>query len=477
MHRPVKMISSVSLRWFNMNKILEQQIARLKVAHEKTNSVVSFYELSDQLSQPKVGPLAYEGVVLKDNISTKGMLTTASSNILENYVPVYDATIVKKLKAAGAVFLAKTTLDELAMGGTGLSGSQGATFNPYDQRHQAGGSSGGSAALAGSRVVNYAIGSDTGDSVRKPASYCGVVGFKPSYGRISRYGVIPYASSLDHVAFFTLTIDQSLTMLKVLEGFDPLDVTTIEEPLETPSALTGDLSNKTLGVLENVLEAMDNPELLQQFEQVLEKAQAQGATIKRLRMDQKLLRALLPTYSIIANSEATANHANLDGIRFGKRVEGKTLEETIIASRTAGFGSSIKKRFITGAFGLEAENQELVFKKAQKVRRLIVEAYDELLKEVDGIVVPATPTAAPRVDQPGNNLLEDEYLIAENHLVIGNFGGYPSVTLPLMFQKGLPIGLNITTAVQEDVLALELAKGMETLIDFEQQLKEVHNEL
>ncbi|HHX07209.1 MAG TPA: Asp-tRNA(Asn)/Glu-tRNA(Gln) amidotransferase subunit GatA, partial [Erysipelothrix sp.] len=163
------MISSVSLRWFNMSKILEQQIARLKVAHEKTNSVVSFYELSDQLSQPKVGPLAYEGVVLKDNISTKGMLTTASSNILENYVPVYDATIVKKLKAAGAVFLAKTTLDELAMGGTGLSGSQGATFNPYDQRHQAGGSSGGSAALAGSRVVNYAIGSDTGDSVRKPA--------------------------------------------------------------------------------------------------------------------------------------------------------------------------------------------------------------------------------------------------------------------------------------------------------------------
>ena len=454
------------------------QLDQLKSVHQTTNSVVTFYPLEEQLKDfNSKGILAGEAVVLKDNISTKGVQTTGSSKILENYVPVFDAHIVTKLKEAGAIFLAKTTLDELAMGGTGLSGAQGPTKNPFNPDHQAGGSSGGSAAIAGSRVVDYAIGSDTGDSVRKPASYCGVVGFKPSYGRISRYGVIAYASSLDHVGFFTSNVQQSLMMLKALAGYDPKDVTTIKEDLDLNFELTGNLKGKRIGVLENVLKAINNEALLTAFESLIAKLEAAGASIVRVAMPDSLMRALLPTYTIIANSEAVANHASLDGIRFGKRVEADTLEQTMIASRTAGFGKSLKKRFVIGAYGIADENQEFVFRKAQKVRRKIVEAYQALLNDLDAILTPATPTPAPRIDAPSKNPLADEYLIAENHLVIGNFGGFPSITLPLMFQEGLPIGINLTAAVKDDLELLDLAKGVETIIDFEKILKEYHHEL
>ena len=233
-----------------IKKRILEQVEQLKASQPYLNGLVTLIDPSEQLNElldkDTTLPLYCQGVILKDNVSTKDILTSASSRILENYVPVFDATIVKKLKDAGAIILGKSTMDELAMGGTGLTPASGPTHNPYDLDRISGGSSSGSAAIAGANLVDFAIGSDTGDSVRKPAAYCGVVGVKPTYGRISRYGVIPYASSLDHVGYFTQDVMQSAKLLEILAGRDDLDVTSANESVDNYSSIEGNLKNKRI---------------------------------------------------------------------------------------------------------------------------------------------------------------------------------------------------------------------------------------
>ena len=448
------------------SKILEAA-EKAHEAHEKLNAVVTFIDPAEQISnlnEYKDGLMYGIPVALKDNVNTKGIRTTASSRILDNYVPVYDATIVKKLREAGAVFVAKTSMDELAMGGTNLTAATGPVLNPYDTTCISGGSSGGSAVLVAEGVVPMAIGTDTGDSIRKPASYCNIVGFKPTYGRISRYGIIPYSSSLDHVGTFTRTVKDAALALEVLAGRDDLDMTSSNLPVEHYlDAVKGDVAGKKIAIIKNIIDAIDNQETLKCFENVVNGLKAKGAIVEEVEMNQQLLRAVLPTYFLIANCEATANHSNLDGIRFGNRKEADSSEEIMMKTRTEGLCAYVRKRFVIGSYGLFVENQERLFRQAQRVRRLICEDVDRVLNEYDAFIAPASANGAPKVDAPAKDQMSDAYLVAENHMALGNFTGYPSITVPMGMIKGMPVGVNLTGRAFEEGELLNIAQAIEDL--------------
>lgn len=453
----------------------------LKLAHQGQpflNAVVTFVDPEKQLENLRnINPeAAFYGIpiVLKDNVNMKSVKTTAGSHILANYVSQYNATITDRLQAAGAIVIAKSSMDELGMGGTNLTAATGPVYNPYDLSRMSGGSSGGSAVLVASGVVPFAIGTDTGDSVRKPASFNGIIGVKPSYGRISRYGIIPYASSLDHVGYFTRNVADAALALEVLAGRDDQDMTSSFREVEKYSAdLSGDLSHHKIGYIANVVRAIENQEVLSMFNSLIEKIKSAGAEVVPIEMNEDLLNAILPTYYIIANSEATANHSNLDGLRFGVQQAGNDIEEIMSASRTAGFGKLIRKRFVIGSFSLFVENQEKLFRKAQKVRRLIVEDLYRALNGVDGLLAPASSYGAPKLQDNSLDQLSSRYLIAENFMVISNFSGTPSLTQPLGYVDGLPVGINLICHPFEEKKMFEIAAGLEKMTGLADCIREV----
>jgi aspartyl-tRNA(Asn)/glutamyl-tRNA(Gln) amidotransferase subunit A len=410
--------------------------------------------------------------VLKDNYNTKGIKTTASSRMLEDYVPVYNAFAVDQLSKHGVHLVGKASMDELAMGGTNKSALTGPVYNPWDVRRIAGGSSGGSAALVASGLVPFATGSDTGDSIRKPAGYCGIVGFKPSWGRISRYGVIPYASSLDHMGMFTRNVRDAAIVLEAMAGRDDRDMTSsFKEVPHYIEHLTSDIKNVKIGVLRSVSDEIRNEEIKENFEMVVNTFKKLGATVEDVTMDKTLLRTILPSYTIIANSEATSNHSCLDGIRYGNRQEGETPDDVMINSRTNGFGAHIKRRFILGNLALATENQEKMFRKAQKVRRIIVEELNKIYDDYDIILTPNCGSVAPLVDEANDDRLSDEYLILENHLALGNFAGIPSLTLPSGFVDGMPIAVNVMGRLFEEQTVLNTAYALEEELGLKNQFK------
>lgn len=450
----------------DVEKNVQKCAALSEDAQKKLNAIVTFIDPSEQIEAVKKMdeslPLYGVPIAIKDNFNTKGIRTTASSRILDNYVPIYDATVIKKLKDAGAILFAKTSMDELGMGGTNLNAYTGKVNNPYDVNRISGGSSGGSAALVAEGVVPVAMGTDTGDSIRKPAAYCGIVGFKPTYGRISRYGVIPYASSLDHVGFFTTCIKDAARMLQVCAGRDDHDMTSSYEKIEEyEKNLNSDIRGKKIAILDNVMNSIEDQRIVDNFNEVIEKLEKRGAIVERVSMDETLLQTLLPVYLIIANAEACANHSNLDGVRFGMREEGHDLEEIMINSRTKGFSSAVRKRFVLGSYSLFVENQEKLFRKAQKVRRVIVDEYKKILEQYDCVIASAAPTVAPHPEDSVGEKMSDTYLVAENFMVLGNMSGYPSLTLPSGFVEGLPIGINVTAKAFDEQNLLNICKAIE----------------
>jgi aspartyl-tRNA(Asn)/glutamyl-tRNA(Gln) amidotransferase subunit A len=363
-------------------------------------------------------------------------------------------------------------MDELGMGGTNLNAYTGKVNNPYDVTRISGGSSGGSAAVVAQGIVPCALGTDTGDSIRKPAAFCGIVGFKPTYGRISRYGVIPYASSLDHVGFFTTCIKDACRMLEVCSGRDDRDMTSsFKEVPHYIEHLTSDIKNVKIGVLRSVSDEIRNEEIKENFEMVVNTFKKLGATVEDVTMDKTLLRTILPSYTIIANSEATSNHSCLDGIRYGNRQEGETPDDVMINSRTNGFGAHIKRRFILGNLALATENQEKMFRKAQKVRRIIVEELNKIYDDYDIILTPNCGSVAPLVDEANDDRLSDEYLILENHLALGNFAGTPSLSLPSGFVDGMPIAVNVMGRLFEEQTVLNTAYALEEELGLKNQFK------
>ena len=411
---------------------------------------------------------------LKDNISTKGILTTASSNILKDYIPLYDATVYKKLKEAGAVLMGKTVLDELAMGGTGTTGHTGIVKNPWDKTRMIGGSSAGSASSVALGIVPFAIGSDTGDSIRKPAAYGGVVGYKPTYGRISRYGLFSFASSLDCVGVFSRSVKDTAYVMDVIKGYDKKDMTSLpDENISYIDNLNNDVRGKKLFYIKEAMEIDNgNTELkaiMDNFKCVIDKCRELGIEVEEVSFRKDLLEAIYPSYMCISCAEATSNNSNLTGIPFGSRIDGSSIEDIMMKTRTEGFSELIKRRFVLGSYILQKENQEKLFLNAGRVRRLIVDGINELFKEYDGLIMPTTGDIAPLFDKASDKL-SDEYLILGNHLVIGNFGGFPSISIPSGFVNNMPVSVNITGRAKEDSLVLNLANKIEEVLGYKGQV-------
>lgn len=404
-------------------------------------------------------------VVIKDNFSTKDIPTSGSSNILNGYVPIFSSEVVNRLEKAGAIIIAKTTLDELAMGGTGTTGRKGITYNPWDPSHThlVGGSSCGSAAAISAGIVPFAVGSDTGDSVRKPANNAGLVGFKPTWGRISRFGLFPFATSLDHVAYFARNVLDSAYTLNVLAGRDDKDASSSFKPVEDYTKdIDKSIKGKKIAVIKEVVNSISNKSIIEAFNKSLEGLKAAGAIVNYVSIDIKLMKAIYPTYIIISCAEATSNNANLDGIKFGDRQPGESFEEVMINTRTKGFSNLIKRRFVIGSYSLLKENADKLFVRAQKCRRLIVDAFTNVLKVYDAIYCPASPSTAPLIKNSGN-ALSDEYLIADNYLAFANMSGMPSITLPLGFENGLPFGGNLTSNIFDERGLFNIAYNLEKI--------------
>ena len=455
---------------------LELTLEAIKRAKEDNNNAFETIlekeaiEIASNLKEPEVDNIFWGiPVGIKDNFSTKGILTTGSSEILRDYVPVFNATVVQKLLDAHAVPIAKTTLDELAMGGTGTTGHKGITYNPYDPSHTrlVGGSSCGSAAMVSNAIAPFALGSDTGDSVRKPASYAGLVGFKPTWGRISRFGLFPFAPSLDHVAYFTRSVEDSALSLSLLAGRDNHDATISTKPVEDYTKnINNPIKGVKIAVLREVVDSIDDKNILEAFNNTIKELEKQGAVVKYVDFSMKLLESIYPTYMVISCAEATSNNANLDGIKFGPRYEADTYTDVMIKARTKGFCELIRSRFIIGSFALMRENQNDLFLRAQKARRLIVNRTNEILSNYDFIYVPAAPSIAPKFSDSSDRL-SNNYLIADNILVLGNFAGLPSLTLPIGKEDNMPFGANVMGRVFEEAKVFNVAKAIENIVGLE----------
>lgn len=456
-------------------ELFHKTVENIKNYQDKYNSFVTILDNKEEEN----GNTVLQGIpyALKDNLSTKGILTTASSNILKDYIPVYDATVYKKLKASGAVLVGKTVLDELAMGGTGTTGHTGIVRNPWNSSRLIGGSSAGSAAAVALGLVPFAIGSDTGDSIRKPAGFGGVVGFKPTYGRISRYGLFAFASSLDHVGVFARNVKDIAYVTDIIKGQDKYDMTSLKDDGKVyANLLDSNIKGKKLFYIKEICN-LDNYkdtndkillETLTKFQETIETCKKLGFQVEEISFDKDLLNAIYPTYMTISCAEATSNNANLTGIQFGPRAEGNSIEEIMMNARTKGFSELIKRRFILGSYILQKENQEKLFLNACRIRRLIVDKMNELFKTYDGLILPTSGGIAPHFDEASDKL-SDRYLLLENHLAIGNFGGFPSITIPSGFVNNMPISINITGRVKEDDIVLNIANAIEKELGYANQ--------
>ena len=457
----------------------------LKKAHDLQEKCNAFVTIMDD-TKVEVNDNLLSGIPygIKDNYSTKGILSTGSSNTLKDYVPFFDATAVANLKKNGAVGIAKTALDEFGMGGTGLTAHTGIIKNPWDTTRICGGSSAGSACSVAYGVYPYALGSDTGDSIRKPAGYCGIVGYKPTYGMISRFGLFPFASSLDTCGVLTRSIEDAAIVVDGMKGIDENDQTSWNSSnINLYNDLSKDVKGKKLFYIKEITDISNYPHAsnelkmhLENYQKALEKLRNIGVTVEEVSIDKTLLSVIPGVYVCISCAEATSNMSNLTGISFGPRGNGENVMDMIKDYRTKGFSPLIKRRFVIGSYVLQKENQERYFLNACRVRRLIVDKFKSLFKEYDGFILPVGSGVAPLIEGLNEKVDDDELAILENHLQIGNFGGFPSITIPNGFINGLPVGINITGNCYDDQTVLNLAYALEDLMDYKNMVVGDKNE-
>ncbi len=457
----------------------------LKKAHELQEKCNAFVTIMDD-NKVEVNDNLLSGIPygIKDNYSTKGILSTGSSNTLKDYVPFFDATAVANLKKNGAVGIAKTALDEFGMGGTGLTAHTGIIKNPWDTTRICGGSSAGSACSVAYGVYPYALGSDTGDSIRKPAGYCGIVGYKPTYGMISRFGLFPFASSLDTCGVLTRSVEDAAIVVDGMKGIDENDQTSWNSSnINLYNDLSKDVKGKKLFYIKEITDISNYPHAsnelkvhLENYQKALEKLRNIGVTVEEVSIDKTLLSVIPGVYVCISCAEATSNMSNLTGISFGPRGNGENVMDMIKDYRTKGFSPLIKRRFVIGSYVLQKENQERYFLNACRVRRLIVDKFKSLFKEYDGFILPVGSGVAPLIEGLNEKVDDDELAILENHLQIGNFGGFPSITIPNGFINGLPVGINITGNCYDDQTVLNLAYALEDLMDYKNMVVGDKNE-
>ena len=451
----------------------------LELSHKIQDEYNAFVTILDNAKPKEITDNLLSGIPygIKDNYSTKGILSTGSSNTLKDYIPFFTATPIEKLNASGAIPVNKTVMDEFGMGGTGTTGHTGVVLNPWDKTRMCAGSSAGSAAAVAAGVYPYATGSDTGDSIRKPAAYCGIVGYKPTYGMISRYGLFPFASSLDHCGVLTRNVKDAAIVVDNMKGIDPKDMTTWDsKDIHLANSLDGNVKNKKLCYIKELCDIKMYPnasdelkEHLDNFKKSLELCKKIGMTVEEVSVDKTLLNAIASTYVVISCAEATSNMSNLTGIIFGPRGEGNNWEELMKDYRTKNFSPLIKRRFVIGSYVLQAENKDRYFHNAQKVRRLLVDTWKKLFKEYDAVILPVGSGPAKHLDA-SKNILDENTAPLEEHLQVGNFGGFPSITIPNGFIDGLPVALNITGNCYDDANVLNIAYALEQEMPYKNQI-------
>ena len=409
-----------------------------------------------------VGPLAGVPIALKDNLCTHGVETTCSSKILEGWKPPYDATVVTKLREAGAIFVGKTNLDEFAMGSSTENSANGPTRNPIDTSRVPGGSSGGSAAAVAAGFAPVSLGSDTGGSIRQPAAMCGVVGVKPTYGLVSRYGLVAYASSLDQIGPFATTVADAAVITEVIAGHDTKDSTSIPQPVPAlVDAVSRGVRGMKIGRVTDLPQGAE-PEVQERLDAAFAALEAAGATIVDVQLPS--LSYALTAYYLIAPAEASSNLARFDGVRYGLRVNAADTNAMYGATRAAGFGDEVKRRIMLGTYALSAGYYDAYYGKALKVRRLIAQDFENAYQSVDVILTPTSPVVAfkfgEKVDDPMSMYLCDIYTIPTN------LAGHPGMSVPFgTGAHGLPVGIQVLApALGEEAMfsvggALEAAAG------------------
>ena len=388
------------------------------------------------------GPLAGVPVAIKDNMCTEGLLTTCSSKILYNYIPTYSAEAVKRLEAAGAVIVGKTNMDEFAMGSTTETSAYGVTKNPWNTEHVPGGSSGGSCAAVAAEEVPYALGSDTGGSIRQPSSFCGVTGIKPTYGSVSRYGLIAYGSSLDQIGPIAKDVTDCATILEAITSYDTKDSTSVKrEDSDYTSALVDDVKGMRIGIPRDYFGEGLELEVRKAVLAAAETLKEKGAIVEEF--DLGLVEYAIPAYYVIACAEASSNLARFDGVKYGYRTkEYEGLHNMYKKSRSEGFGAEVKRRIMLGSFVLSSGYYDAYYLKALRVKALIKKAFDNAFSKYDVILGPAAPTTAPKLGQSLDNPIQ--MYLGDIYTISVNLAGLPGISLPCgMDKNGLPIGLQL----------------------------------
>lgn len=388
------------------------------------------------------GPLAGVPVAIKDNMCTQGLKTTCSSKILYNFVPTYTAEAVKRLEAAGAVILGKTNMDEFAMGSTTETSAYGETKNPWNTAHVPGGSSGGSCAAVAAEECSFALGSDTGGSIRQPSAFCGVTGIKPTYGTVSRYGLIAYGSSLDQIGPVAKDVSDCAAVLDVIAGHDEKDSTSIKrEKYDFTSALVDDVKGMKIGIPRDYFGSGLNTEVKGAVLAAAEALKEKGAVIEEF--DLGLVEYAIPAYYVIACAEASSNLARFDGVKYGYRTESYTdLHNMYKKSRSEGFGDEAKRRIMLGSFVLSSGYYDAYYLKALRTKALIKKEFDKAFEKYDVILGPAAPTTAPKLGESLNDPMQ--MYLGDIYTISVNLAGLPGISLPCgLDSKGLPIGLQL----------------------------------
>jgi aspartyl-tRNA(Asn)/glutamyl-tRNA(Gln) amidotransferase subunit A len=407
-------------------------------------------------------------VALKDNLSHAGEPVSCGSHILEGYEAPYDATAVARLEAAGAVVLARANCDEFAMGSSTERSRFGPTRNPWDLERSPGGSSGGSAAAVAAGIVPIALGSDTGGSVRQPASFTGITGLKPTYGRVSRHGLVAYASSLDQIGPLARSAAECALALDAIGGHDPLDSTSLPEPApRTADALSGDVSGLVIGLpREYFIEEGVDPEVLAAVHEAVAECERAGAKVREVSLPHT--RYAIATYYLIATAEASSNLARFDGVRYGHRAEGaRSLSELYERTRSEGFGAEVKRRILLGTFVLSAGYYDAYYRKAQQVRTLLRRDFETAFEGCDVIATPTAPETAFRIGEKASDPLT--MYLSDVYTVSANLAGLPGVSLPCGFAEGLPVGLQLLGRPLDDATPLRIADAYQRRTDHHRQ--------
>jgi aspartyl-tRNA(Asn)/glutamyl-tRNA(Gln) amidotransferase subunit A len=452
-------------------KRVMQAITTAETGPHKLNAFISYQfeaamsaaqDVESALKRGEQLPLAGMPIAIKDNICTRDLPTTCGSRVLANYRSPYEATVIKRLRAAGAVVVAKTNLDEFAMGSTTENSAFGPTRNPRDLSRIPGGSSGGSAAAVAAGIVPAALGSETGGSVRQPASFCGVVGIKPSHGRVSRYGLVAFASSLDCVAVFGATVQDATRVLEIISGHDPFDSTTLQQPApELHTAITNaDLTGLVVGVPAEYFPPDMDPDVIDVCRKTIERMRKAGAEIRDVSLPHA--KYAIPTYYVIATAEASSNLARYDGMRYGVRArDARTLAHVLDRTRSIGFGAEVKRRIMLGTYVLAAGYHDQYYARAQRVRNLITADVQRVFDS--GVHVLFTPTTPTTAFAPGAKTDPYEIYLSDIFTVTANLAAIPAISVPIGKSNGLPVGGQLMARRWDEATMLRAAAALEAL--------------